>query len=277
MKKKLTHLTNIIFGTRGSRIERLLFVFGAVCIVVSFVIIVFSIYWLNEHSHLELSKGINFEKLYSLGSFYGGTIGPLLTFATVSFLAANYILSIKSRKCDEARYINDKRIELKKHQLDEDEIKRRQWEESFYKIIEVLKAGYIIKHDEAKHMVKITDERIKELDSFSLTKIVILFLRKKAIPEKKVILIIENYIISIADAYQSAVNMLESCPIKNDTRMYYVYMQYLSTSLGASELSIVMHMTRESQYQTRYIILTKFLNQYFPFKKEYEDALESFY
>lgn len=64
---------------------------GIFFVVTALIIIGISLYYLKIQNHLNInSEGIGFEKIYWLGTFFGGTIGPLLTFSTVCFLAANY-------------------------------------------------------------------------------------------------------------------------------------------------------------------------------------------
>lgn len=81
--------------------ERKLTIIGYLFLIIAISVLSISTYIFIRYNGINFKDyGIGYNKIYSIGTYFGGVVAPLLTFSTVCFLASNYIRSKNKDELD---------------------------------------------------------------------------------------------------------------------------------------------------------------------------------
>lgn len=112
-------------------VENIFLFVGIILFIISVAVIVRSVWLLFEFDNFNFSKKNAFEMMRSIGSYFGGTVGPLLTMASLMFLAANYYHNSRNRVEEHNKHVEATKRENELRLVNE-------WYDNCIKRVEVL-------------------------------------------------------------------------------------------------------------------------------------------
>lgn len=160
----------LLITTKAKKIFFMIFAF--IFLFVSLTLIGITLVTLISKGYINSNNDINFKYISSIGDFFAGTITPLLTMATICFLAVNYFSNEEKKEYEHKKYLEQREdslakeyrehdkfldtIKLEKDKFEEDKKKFKaeqemnefklstnQWENNFHKFLESVKKNQV--------------------------------------------------------------------------------------------------------------------------------------
>lgn len=221
---------------------------------------------LSEFGHLDFEHGISFEHIQQVGDFYSGTVGPLLTFATVSFIGASFYRN-KNIKIEEDRKHRDQ-IEREASR-----IQFNRWEDSFYKTVDNI-TKMLDEDDERSYQIlkEIGPPNITNLykDVYFLIYDDLMFkemareINVEKQGSKELFDSVKTMIDKLLNSYNSLIYMLNQCPEKKNEERFFTYLLYLSSKFNTTRTSTVTRIHAHGEILDRYPAIKKIHEKYYP-------------